>query len=253
MQKSKARLDQLLVAAGLAEDRQAAHALILAGRVFVDSQKIEKPGTLISAAAAIVVRPRPRFVSRGGNKLQHALEYFQICVRDRICVDLGTSTGGFVDCLLQLGASRVHAYDVGRGQIAWSLATDPRVSLHDRYNVRYLKPSDLPPSFFLLSADLSFISLRLVLPAIAAALTVRGEEDAQALLLIKPQFELPRERIAPGGLVADPEEGQQVVLQITEAAQREGLIPMGSVPSAVPGAEGNQEYFVRFVLKEATS
>ncbi|MBI2820671.1 MAG: TlyA family RNA methyltransferase [Acidobacteria bacterium] len=244
MQKSKIRLDELLVQSGLAEDRQEAHALILAGRVFVDSQKVEKPGTLVVPASAVQVRGRPRFVSRGGEKLQGALESFRLSVRDRICVDLGTSTGGFVDCLLQNGARRVYAFDVGRGQIAWRLATDPRLVLRDRYNVRYLRPEHLPERFFLMAVDLSFISLRLVLSPIAAAVRERGDADAAVLLLVKPQFELPADRIGPGGLVVDPAEGEKEVQKITDLALSEGLVDPRVCASSLKGAEGNQEYFL---------
>lgn len=245
MQRSKTRLDQLLVESGLAENRQKAHALILAGRVFVDSQKVEKQGALVSVTSTVRVRPARRFVGRGGEKLEAALRHFRIDVGGRVCVDLGTSTGGFVDCLLQHGASRVYAFDVGRGQIAWSLAKDPRVALRDRCNVRYLKPEDIPVAFLLMSVDLSFISLRVVLPAIAAAFREKAERGAVVLLLVKPQFELPPDRIAEGGLVMDPQEGRDAVDGIVEAALGRGFVAPEIFPSPLKGAEGNQEYFVK--------
>lgn len=192
------------------------------------------------------VRGSPRFVSRGGEKLQGALDHFGIKVRDRVCVDLGTSTGGFVDCFLQNGASRVYAFDVGRGQIAWSLAKAPRVLLRDRYNVRYLRAEDIPQPFYLMTADLSFISLKLVLPAIASVFQAKCEADAILLLLVKPQFELPAERIAPGGLVRDLEEGERAVQKVIATAKELGFVDPWIFPSPLKGAQGNQEYFVKF-------
>lgn len=203
----------------------------------------------MSFTSVIEVRRPPRFVSRGGAKLQSALERFQIHARGRVCVDLGTSTGGFVDCLLQNGAVRVYAFDVGRGQIAWSLATDPRVELRDRANVRYLQPEDIAEPFFLMTVDLSFISLRLVLPAIAGVFQKRADPDGTLLLLVKPQFELSADRIAPGGLVRDVKEGEKAVQKVIQAAEDLGFADSEIFPSPLKGAEGNQEYFVRLHLR----
>ena len=195
------------------------------------------------------MRTSPRFVSRGGNKLQGALKFFRIDVAGRVCVDLGTSTGGFVDCLLHGGAARVYAFDVGTGQIAWKLATDPRVVLRDDYNVRRLHPEDIPQPFFLLTADLSFISLRRVLPPLSVVVREKGELDSLLLLLVKPQFELPPRCIAPGGLVADPDQGKQAVADVALAAASHGFVNPDIFPSPVKGAKGNQEYFMRLALK----
>lgn len=204
---------------------------------------------MVSSQSLIEVRGGRPFVSRGGEKLRAALDFFHIRVSGRTCIDLGASTGGFTDCLLQDGALRVYAFDVGRGQIAWRLATDPRVALQDQYNVRRLRPEDIPEPFFLLAADLSFISLRLVLPAIAAVCSVRGEPDAVVLLLVKPQFELPSARIAPGGLVRHEEEGRAVVDTIAAAAAQEGFSNPQIFPSPIRGASGNQEYFLKLQLR----
>jgi 23S rRNA (cytidine1920-2'-O)/16S rRNA (cytidine1409-2'-O)-methyltransferase len=246
MQKQKVRLDHLLVQAGLAESSEKARALILAGRVFLGAMRLDKPGTLVTADAAPQVRPVPRFVGRGGDKLQGALDFFGIRVDNRVCVDFGTSTGGFVDCLLQSGAARVYTFDVGPSQMAWKLARDARVIQRDRCNVRNLRPDEIPESFFLVTADLSFISLRSVFPALAAATAVRGEPDWRMLLLVKPQFELPASRIARGGVVKSAEEGRQVVDTLIAEAGLHGLTAAGIFPSALRGAEGNQEYFVQF-------
>ena len=195
-------------------------------------------------AASVQVRGSRRFVSRGGEKLLAALEQFHLDVQGRVCLDLGTSTGGFVDCLLQCGAARVYAFDVGRGQIAWSLANDPRVILRDQYNVRDLRAEDVPQPFFLLTADLSFISLRMVLPAIAGLFRSKAEPDASLLALVKPQFELPREAIGPGGLVMIESEGRKVADEIAAAAAQIGFPYFEIFPSPLRGAEGNQEYFL---------
>lgn len=213
--------------------------------MFADSQKIEKPGTLVSRVAAVEVRGQRRFVGRGGEKLLAALRHFHIEVPGRVCVDLGTSTGGFVDCLLQGGASSVYAFDVGRGQIAWSLAVDARVKLRDRYNVRRLRAADLPEPFFLMTADLSFISLRKVLPAIREAFRSAAQADAILVLLVKPQFELPRGQVARGGLVIDQAAGRQVVDEIAAVAMELGFSGPQVFASPLRGAEGNQEYFLK--------
>ena len=194
----------------------------------------------------VTVRPVPRFVGRGGEKLRAALEHFVLDIEGRVCVDLGTSTGGFVDCMLQHGAARVYTFDVGPSQMDWNLAVNPRVTARDRFNVRSLGPEEVPEPFFLLTADLSFISLRRIFPVLPDLIESRGQRDCCSLMLVKPQFELPARSIRRGGLVRSAEEGRQVVEDLIADAGRYSLHSSGIFPSPLKGAEGNQEYFVLF-------
>lgn len=241
----KERLDQLVVGAGLAGSRHQAQGLIRAGEVLVDDVVVDKPGTRVSTAAAIRVRSRRgRYVSRGGHKLAGALEAFGVDPTGRTCADLGASTGGFTDCLLQRGAARVYAVDVGYGQLAWKLRQDERVVVMERTNAREL--TELPEAPSLVVADLSFISVTKVLPAmqrIAAA-------GAEAVIMVKPQFEAGPERLGHGGVVRDEAVRQDVVDEVRQACEAAGSPVLGRVEAALRGAKGgNQEELFHLRLR----
>ena len=250
----KTRLDQLLVYLGLAESRQKAQALLLAGRVLVDGQKVEKPGRLVSGESSIRLLGVLPFASRAGAKLEAALDHFGIEVSGRICADLGASTGGFTDCLLQRGARQVHAFDVGRGQLAWKLRTDSRVVVHDGFNVRNLSPDDLPEGVSVVTADLSFISLKLVLGPLRDALLRRlgsapdPERRAEVVLLVKPQFEVGKGEVGKGGIVREPGKRMRALEAVIAHAEALGYRRVGWIPSPLAGAEGNVEFLLYLQL-----
>jgi len=235
---AKTRLDLLLVARGLAESRERAQALILAGEVTVDGRVAHKPGLAVSSTAEVAVRATLKYASRGGLKLEHALDTFGLDVAGRIALDVGASTGGFTDCLLQRGAARVYAVDVGYGQLDWRLRGDPRVNVLDRTNIRYLE--SLPETPNLAVADVSFISLRLVLPTIWR-LTA---PQAQVVALVKPQFEAGREQVGKGGVVRDPAVHRSVLEGITGWAAGQGWQVRGLVQSPLTGPAGNIEFLL---------
>lgn len=250
------RLDKLLLARGLAPSRERAQALILAGRVLVNEQKIEKPGAPVDDASLLrVLGEDQRYVSRGGLKLEAALTRWQIDLEGRQCVDIGASTGGFTDCMLQHGASRVIAVDTGYGQIAEALRTDPRVSLRERTNARYLKPGDLGTGISFVSMDVSFISATLVLPAVIGAVGVNPGSPLEAVILVKPQFEAGREQVGKGGIVSDPAAHQFAIDRVRSAAEDLGASHREIADSPIlggggggAGAKGNREFllYVRF-------
>ena len=234
------RLDHLLLARGLAPSREKAQAMILAGEVLVNGSAITKSGHSVSDNVQIEIRSRlQKYVSRGGFKLEGALKDFAIDPNGRICLDLGSSNGGFTDCLLQHGAVRVFAVDVNTDQLDWKLQQNPRV-LRIKRNARDLQPSDLPEPAALIVADLAFISLNKVLPAAVSC----AAPGADLLLLIKPQFELRREDIGPGGIVSDPALRQRAISSVQSAAESLALVTLGVKPSRLPGAEGNFEFFL---------
>jgi len=241
--KSKARrkrLDLLLVERGLAGTPQKALALILAGEVQVNGARVDKPGVAVAADARIDVTSRfQKFASRGGFKLAGALEDFSLDPSGRVCLDLGSSTGGFTDCLLQRGASRVYAVDVNVSQLAWKLQQDPRVIPVER-NARQLRHADIPESIDFITADVSFISVTKILSPVCSV----AKPVADFLILVKPQFELPREDVGPGGIVLDPALHEKAIEKVRQAAAAAGLACLGVCPSRLPGAEGNQEYFL---------
>jgi 23S rRNA (cytidine1920-2'-O)/16S rRNA (cytidine1409-2'-O)-methyltransferase len=235
------RLDVLLVERGLAPSRERARRLVMAGEVLVDGVPAAKPGTPTSRAATIDVRaPARAFVSRGGEKLAGALDAFGIDPTGWRVLDVGASTGGFTDCLLQRGARRVVAVDVGYGQLAWSLRTDPRVEVHERTNARHLAPDFLDEPVDLAVVDVSFISLRLVLPALAPLVRPGGG----VLALVKPNFEVGRDRVGAGGVVRDPAVRAAAVRDVVAAATAQGLHVRGEVASPLVGPKGNRETFV---------
>lgn len=235
----KTRLDLLLVARGFAASRERARALILAGRVLVREQKIDKPGAAVPADSAVRLLGEDQpYVSRGGLKLAAALEHWQIQVAGRACLDVGASTGGFTDCLLQRGAAHVTAVDTGFGQIAMKLRTDPRVRLMERTNARLLEPGSLAgsPELTLLVMDVSFISATLVLPPVLEAAPALRE----AVVLVKPQFEAGREHVGKGGIVRDPVAHQHAVDRVAACFVDQGWEVAGTIPSPITGAEGNR-------------
>lgn len=237
---AKQRLDVLVFQQGLCDSREQAQRLILAGEVKVKDQVISKPGTKVDEEAEIVIKNKPKYVSRGGLKMEGALLAFpQVSVEGKVCLDIGSSTGGFTDCLLQNGAARVHAVDVGTNQLVWKLRNDPRVIVKEQFNARYMTPDDLGEKAQLIVSDVSFISLTKILPAAKSCLADGGD----FLLLIKPQFELQPEEIGAGGIVRDPALHQKAVDKIQQFATQElGLEWMGVAPSPIKGMEGNVEF-----------
>lgn len=240
----KSRLDKLLVDRGLTPTRERAQALILAGRVLVNEQKVEKPGSSIAEDAAIrLLGEDQRYVSRGGFKLEGALQHWQIDLTQKFCLDIGASTGGFTDCMLQHGAAKVLAVDTGYGQIAQSLRSDSRVSLLERTNARTLQPGDLPPGIDFFSMDVSFISATLVLPAVLTAIAPR-EKLLEAVILVKPQFEAGREHVGKGGIVRDPEAHQLAIQRVRACVADLNGQNIEVIDSPIKGTEGNREFLL---------
>jgi 23S rRNA (cytidine1920-2'-O)/16S rRNA (cytidine1409-2'-O)-methyltransferase len=235
------RLDKLLLARGLAPSRERAQALILAGRVLVNEQKVEKPGASVEDDAQFrVLGEEQRYVSRGGFKLEAALSRWQIDLGGRHCADIGASTGGFTDCMLQHGAASVVAVDTGYGQIAEALRRDPRVRLLERTNARYFAPGDLTAEITFVSMDVSFISATLVLPSVLAAV----QAPLEAVILVKPQFEAGREFIGKGGIVRDPAAHQAAIDRVRTAIQALGATETEVADSPILGAKGNREFLL---------
>ena len=245
---TKTRLDKLLLERNLASSRERAQSLILAGKIMVNGQKIEKSGAPVSADAEIrLLGEDLKYVSRGGLKLEHALAHWTINVSGRTCLDVGTSTGGFTDCLLQHGAARVIAVDTGHGQIAFQFRNDLRVRLLEKTNARYLTPEQLGELADVIVMDVSFISATLVLPAVITAafpqeLSARSGRDL--IVLVKPQFEAGRENVGKGGIVRDPEIQQQAVERVRTTVQSLGAISTDVADSPILGAEGNREFLL---------
>jgi len=236
---AKLRLDQLLVDRGLAPSREKARALIIAGQVLVDGQKGDKPGHAIAAESRIEVLETMPYVSRGGYKLAAALDHWAIDVNGRLCLDVGSSTGGFTDCLLQRGARHITAIDVGKGQLDWKLRNDPRVTAREGVNARYLKPEDFQERFDLAVCDASFISTTLLVPAIVPLLAPTGE----MVILVKPQFESQREQVGKGGIVRDPEVHRAACERVKNAVASLGF-HSDIIESPILGAEGNREFLL---------
>ena len=248
--REKIRLDKLLVDQGYAASRERAQALILAGRVLVDEQRIDKPGTTIPSGAVIrLLGSDLKYVSRGGLKLEHALTHWHISLTNLACVDIGASTGGFTDCMLQSGAKSVLAVDTGYGQIAQKLRDDPRVTLRERTNARLLTEAELlipntpAPSF--LAMDVSFISATLVLPPVLAALSAPEQRwQGEAVILIKPQFEAGRGNIGKGGIVRDPAVRQAAIQRVHDCVTELHGSSIEVIDSPIQGMEGNHEYLL---------
>ena len=236
------RLDALLVERGLAPSRARALALVLAGKVLVDGQKVEKSGASIDVRSEILVLGEDlKYVSRGGVKLERALDHWRIDVQGRICMDVGTSTGGFTDCLLQRGAVRVIAVDTGHGQIAFALRQDPRVRLLERTNARYLTCDQIGETVSLISIDVSFISATLILPAVLGAGFPDDRKGCELVVLVKPQFEVGRAKVGKGGIVRDVDAQQQAVEKVRASVIGLGASETDVVESPILGAAGNRE------------
>ena len=237
---NKARLDILMVERSLAPSRERAQAMLLAGQVRVNGAPMSKPGTQIDTESKIeIVGETLRYSSRGGLKLEGAFEDFAISPADRVCLDVGSSTGGFTDCLLQRGARKVYAVDVTVNQLDWKLQRDKRVIAIER-NARYLQPSDISDLVGLVTMDVSFISVSKILPAIVPV----AAPGSDFLILVKPQFELEKSEVGKGGIVRDPALHQKAVERVRESALDNGLDALGVQPSHLPGTEGNQEFFL---------
>jgi 23S rRNA (cytidine1920-2'-O)/16S rRNA (cytidine1409-2'-O)-methyltransferase len=240
---TKKRLDLLLVERGLAESRAKAQALILAGEVRVEGQVADRAGANFPEEAAITVEQGPKYVSRGGEKLEAALEAFPVKVDGRICADVGASTGGFTDCLLQHGAAKVYAIDVGKGILHWKLRNDPRVIVMEATNARYVEK--LPEPVSLVTVDASFISLKVLLPVVKKWLSPEGE----VIALIKPQFEAGRRIMAKNdGVVRDPQVHKQVLMEVLDFARKEELEAGGLIRSPLVGPKGNVEFLARLIV-----
>ena len=235
----KTRLDQLLYERGLAPSREKAKALILAGEVKVNGQRSDKAGKEIDSDAAIEVAAAPPYVGRGGFKIAKALDHWAINPSGWICLDIGSSTGGFTDCLLQRGAARVYAFDVGTNQMDWKLRNDPRVVLREGVNARNLQPADTPEKAKLAVCDVSFISVTIILPVLPPLLC----EDGELVILVKPQFEVGREQVGKGGIVRDPALHQQAIDRVANAAIALGY-RAEVIDSPILGAEGNKEFLL---------
>jgi 23S rRNA (cytidine1920-2'-O)/16S rRNA (cytidine1409-2'-O)-methyltransferase len=241
----KERIDKLLHERGLADSRTKAQAMVMAGVVLVDERRVEKPSESFSPKADIRIKgdsPESRYASRGGLKLEKALAEFSVSVDGMICLDVGASTGGFTDCLLQNGASRVVAVDAGTNQLVWSLRNDPRVEVREKTNARELKPEDLDTLFDLIVMDVSFISVTKILPALTPLLADGG----RIIVLIKPQFEVGKGEVGKGGIVRDPEKHERVVKEVNEFAESIGLALLGLIESPILGAEGNKEFLAHY-------
>jgi 23S rRNA (cytidine1920-2'-O)/16S rRNA (cytidine1409-2'-O)-methyltransferase len=236
----KIRLDQLVVERGLAPSRERARALILAGHVLVEGRPVSKAGVAVDNEASVaLLEPDHPYVGRGGLKLAHALDAFRIAVEGRQCLDIGASTGGFTDVLLQRGAARVVALDVGHGQIDWTLRQDPRVIVVEQFNARHLTPADLPGPVDLVVIDVSFISLRQIFPVVPPLL----RPGADVVALVKPQFEAGRAEVRKG-IIHDTAVHERVLLEVSAAAAAIGLRPAGSTPSPITGQKGNVEFLL---------
>jgi 23S rRNA (cytidine1920-2'-O)/16S rRNA (cytidine1409-2'-O)-methyltransferase len=247
---AKVRADKLLLERGLAPSRERAQALILAGRVMIADQKIEKAGAMVSADAPVrLLGEDLRYVSRGGLKLERALENWHIDVSGKTCIDVGASTGGFTDCLLQHGAARVIAIDTGYGQMDAQLRADPRVHLLERTNARYLKSDDLKEAADFLAMDVSFISATLVLPAVVSAIRANGGAEFEAVVLVKPQFEAGREQVGKGGIVRDENAQQAAIHRVRNAMQELGFSDLDVTESPILGGEGNREFLLYGKMK----
>ncbi len=243
----KKRADVLLVEQGFFETRQKAQAVIMAGQVFADGKRVDKAGAALHSDVELTVKGQALpFVSRGGLKLERALDYFQIDLTDAIAIDAGASTGGFTDCMLKRGAAKVYAVDVGYGQLAWSLRSDPRVVSMERTNVRYLTREQIPEPLDFATVDVSFISLKLILPALRPLL----REEGQVVCLVKPQFEAGKEKIGKKGVVRDPAVHLEVLEQFLLHAEESGFFVKNMTYSPVRGPEGNIEYLGHLVISQ---
>ncbi len=240
----KVRADRLVTERGLADSREKAQALILAGQVLVDERKVEKCGALVSGDAAVRLLGAPlRYVSRGGIKLEDALDHFRVNPDGKICLDIGASTGGFTDCMLQRGAAHVVAVDVGTNQLDWKLRRDPRVKVLEKTNARHLTFAQVGRQVEFATMDVSFISANLILPVLPPLLA----PPADVLILVKPQFEVGRSEVGKGGVVREPRLQQEAVAKVSRKLLELGFSQIGSIESCLPGAAGNREFFLHAI------
>lgn len=241
----KKRLDLLVLDKGLAKSRQKSRSLIMAGCILVDDQPVDKPGTMVAETAIIVNRgPDLPFVSRGGLKLEQAIQSLDLDISGLVCLDVGASTGGFTDCLLQHDASRVYAIDVGYGQLDWKLRQDPRVIVIERSNIRHATTKTFPESFDLASIDVSFISLKIVVPVVKKFL----KQNGKILALIKPQFEVGKDQVGKGGVVKDPVLHNSVITDLSGFFSDLGFMVGPVIPSPILGPKGNKEFIIYLIL-----
>jgi 23S rRNA (cytidine1920-2'-O)/16S rRNA (cytidine1409-2'-O)-methyltransferase len=241
----KVRIDRLLFEKGFAESRAKAKALVMSGVVLINEKRVDKPSETFLPNETIRIKgvsPESKYVGRGGLKLEKALEEFHICPDKYICLDVGASTGGFTDCLLQNGAKKVYAVDSGTNQLVWKLRNDERVEVREKTNARYLTPEDFPDKFDLIVMDVSFISVTKILPALLSLL----KETGRIITLIKPQFEVGKGEVGKGGIVRDTEKHEKVVEDIMNFSQEIGLENLGLIDSPIFGAEGNKEFLAIF-------
>jgi 23S rRNA (cytidine1920-2'-O)/16S rRNA (cytidine1409-2'-O)-methyltransferase len=238
---AKKRLDILVLEKGIAKSRERARSMIMAGNIFVNDELVDKPGTLVDTDAAVFSKESDLiYVSRGGLKLEHALKNFQLNVNDFVCLDVGASTGGFTDCLLRHGAKSVYAVDVGYGQLDWNLRRNPKVIVIERTNIRYISQELLPEPFDLITIDVSFISLKIVIPVVRTFL----HKEGIILALIKPQFEVGKGQVGKGGIVKDPALHQFVKNDLSNFFTHMGLMCLGIIPSPILGPKGNIEFLM---------
>jgi 23S rRNA (cytidine1920-2'-O)/16S rRNA (cytidine1409-2'-O)-methyltransferase len=243
----KERIDNLLVEFGFADSVTKAQALIMSGVVLADEKRVEKPSETLPREVEIRIKGKSdeiKYVGRGGLKLEEALRHFQICVDEYVCLDVGSSTGGFTDCLLQNGAKKVYAIDVGTNQLDWKLRNDERVEVSEQVNARHLKPEDFPVKFELIVMDVSFISVTKILPALVSLLKPSGK----IIVLIKPQFEIRRSEVETGGVVKDEEKHARVIAEINSFAKSRGLNVHGVTDSPIKGADGNKEFLAFYYV-----
>ena len=239
----KTRLDLLVFEKGLCESREKARRLILAGKVLIDGKVFDKPGVKVAADGRVELKPdKYRFVSRGGEKIAPIIEKLKISIKDKVCADIGASTGGFTDCLLKKGAKKVYAIDVGREQLHEKVAADPRVAVMDKVNARYLSSDYLPEKIDIISIDVSFISLKLIIPPALKIL----KEDGIIIALAKPQFEAGREKVPKSGVVKDKKVHKEVIRSLSKFIEDKNCKIIATEPSQLTGAKGNIEYFIVF-------
>lgn len=249
-EKNKTRLDSLLVEKNLAQSRNQARALVMSGRVTVDGKRVDKPGTAVKKDSEVAVKQDSRrFVSRGGLKLEKAITEFNIDVEGKVALDIGASTGGFTDCLLQFGASRVHAFDVGHGQIDWNLRNDRRVIVREKINCRYLQPEDVGEKVEIVTIDVSFISLIMIIEPATHVLA----EDSTLIALVKPQFEVGRKDVGAGGVVRNERSLKETTDKIASHLVKLGFNVRGVIESPLKGSGGNREFLVCATLGAPTS
>lgn len=241
----KERIDKLLVELGLVESRQKAQALILAGQILANNQLIDKVGHKVDTQAQLRIKGEQlRYVSRAGLKLEAALNHFSLNIENKLCLDIGASTGGFTDCLLQNGAQEVIALDVGHNQLDWRIRQNPKVKVIEGVNARYLKKGDFPHLFDIVTVDVSFISLTKILPVIPNLVT----NTASIITLIKPQFEVGPQEVGKGGIVSDPSKHSRVITEVLEAATSLNFSCLGVIDSPITGADGNKEFLSHFII-----